>query len=824
MNEKYENRDYKSTLLLALAYVAKHPTRHLFPLAAGKKGKPLIRDNLAQASNDPKQLRAWSQQFGPNIAWGCASKKSGLICVDIDCGPDKVGVHSFKFLRDVEGLPFPDTEVQRSPSGGYHLIYNGEHHFTASKIGKHLDTPNYFVIAGCERGDGRAYALYRDRPVVDAPAWLVERITPRADRAPREGSADAVSLDWFKRALQATPYTGGPAGLDDRRSYQGWLEFAMACHEAAGGDEGEYMWTFVEWSLDDPEAKASWSAESIERHWQSFTANPPPGDAAMTRASWLKVLSEIGQGELADELLPTAADDFATDPPDLADMEAVEALRKFHNERDAAREPELKSMRYSHKDFLAYMPEPNKFIFIPSGADEMWPGGNVNLVCKPVPMIDPKLKKEWGDHQNAKDLGGLEHGIFATDEDGEIIHVPASEAVLFNRKQRVAGMTWWPGKPAVICDTLIRDGGVVPMQGMHTFNRYRKPRLKTGGYPEPTLWLDHVKLIYPDDWQHIVHWLAWRVQHPETKVLHCLVMGGATRIGKDTILKPVSHAIGPWNFKTTNAQTIMDEPKYNGYLEAVICLINEAQDFGDDDRYAFYNRVKPWLGGTASGVLMVADKYVKAHPVVDVWGAIITTNHKVRGLYLPADDARHYVAWSNRAWEDWGYPDIETFAAKYFGPLYRWYESGGYDAVAHYLMTLPLDSFSPTAPPPKTLAWHEIVNAYSDPAKNTLTDILETLGNPPAVTVGEVSAADKAGELGWLDPRQRNLIPAQFEEAGYVHQGNPAARNGRWQVGDKRREVSIYVQAKLTPAERRRAAVGVYERERKRAKGKAAAA
>ena len=33
-------------------------------------------------------------------------------------------------------------------------------------------------------------------------------------------------------------------------------------------------------------------------------------------------------------------------------------------------------------------------------------------------------------------------------------------------------------------------------------------------------------------------------------------------------------------------------------------------------------------------------------------GVIITTNHKTDGIYLPAEDRRHYVAWSESVKED----------------------------------------------------------------------------------------------------------------------------------------------------------------------------
>ena len=51
------------------------------------------------------------------------------------------------------------------------------------------------------------------------------------------------------------------------------------------------------------------------------------------------------------------------------------------------------------------------------------------------------------------------------------------------------------------------------------------------------------------------HWLAHRVQRPEDKINHALVLGGAMGIGKDTIIEPVKHAIGPWNFQRSVADS-----------------------------------------------------------------------------------------------------------------------------------------------------------------------------------------------------------------------------------------------------------------------------
>ena len=57
-----------------------------------------------------------------------------------------------------------------------------------------------------------------------------------------------------------------------------------------------------------------------------------------------------------------------------------------------------------------------------------------------------------------------------------------------------------------------------------------------GDPAEATPWLEHVQKIYGDDSDHIVTWLAHRVQKPQEKINHALVLGGLQGIGKDTLL------------------------------------------------------------------------------------------------------------------------------------------------------------------------------------------------------------------------------------------------------------------------------------------------
>jgi hypothetical protein len=71
---------------------------------------------------------------------------------------------------------------------------------------------------------------------------------------------------------------------------------------------------------------------------------------------------------------------------------------------------------------------------------------------------------------------------------------------------------------------------------------------------------------------------------------------------------------------------------------------------------------------------------------------------------LPADDRRHYVAWSSLS--------SESFGEDYWLRLWNWYEKeSGYRHVAALLAAFDLSKFDPKAPPPKTAAvWDVMLN------------------------------------------------------------------------------------------------------------------
>ena len=74
--------------------------------------------------------------------------------------------------------------------------------------------------------------------------------------------------------------------------------------------------------------------------------------------------------------------------------------------------------------------------------------------------------------------------------------------------------------------------------------------------------------------------LAFKLQHPEIKINHAIVLGGGMRIGKDTMLVPFKRALGSWNCYEARPTTIMGN--FNPYMRSVLLMINETHDLGDE--------------------------------------------------------------------------------------------------------------------------------------------------------------------------------------------------------------------------------------------------
>jgi hypothetical protein len=426
------------------------------------------------------------------------------------------------------------------------------------------------------------------------------------------------------------------------------------------------------------------------------------------------------------------------------------------------------------EDFVAPMNMPSAYIYTP--CREIWPGSNVNLRLRRVPVLD-------------------RHGQPKLDAKGKPVTMSPTTWLAQNRP--VEQMTWIPGMPMLIRDRLVVDGGWIERQGVACFNLYRPPRLELGDATKAGPWLEHLREVYPADVDHIACWLAHRVQRPHEKINHALVVGGSQGIGKDSLLEPVKCAVGPWNFKDVSPTQMMG--RFNNFARSVILRVSEARDLGEIDRFKFYDHTKVYTAAPPD-VLRVDEKHLREYYVFNVLGFLLTTNHKTDGIFLPADDRRHYVAWSDR--------HKEEFPKEYWNKIWRWYtDEGGFGHVAAYLTELDLSNFDAKAPPPKTPAFWDIVNASQAPEDAELADVIDALSKPDAVTLPGLIAKATGETLTWLmERRNRRSLPHRLERTGYVPVRNPDRNDGLWIVAGVRQVVygnaALSLEGRLTAARR----------------------
>jgi hypothetical protein len=173
------------------------------------------------------------------------------------------------------------------------------------------------------------------------------------------------------------------------------------------------------------------------------------------------------------------------------------------------------------------------------------------------------------------------------------------------------------GQSTLIRGRLIAGGGWIERPGVTCLNLYRPPTIISGDATKAGPWLDLFHRVYPDDAAHMIPWLAHKAQHPGVKINHSLVLGGKPGIGKDSLLEPVKHAVGPWNFEEVSPAQIMG--RFNGFLKSVVLRVSEAHDTGDATRFQLYERMKPYGAGPPD-VLRVDEKNLPEHPVLNCVG------------------------------------------------------------------------------------------------------------------------------------------------------------------------------------------------------------
>jgi len=325
-----------------------------------------------------------------------------------------------------------------------------------------------------------------------------------------------------------------------------------------------------------------------------------------------------------------------------------------------------------------------------------------------------------------------------------------------------------------------REGDLIVETGSAVFNAYRKPVIELGKANLASPFLEHVQRVFnkPGDADQFLDYMAHRVQCPEQKPRFALLIAGDQGVGKDTAVEFCIPAIGAWNVANTEP-SILDSA-YNEYVTATLVRVSEAANLHDMSKWAFNERMKVLIAGSPD-YATVNPKYGHTYSVKMHCGVIVTTNHLLTGIYIPADDRRYdVIECASKA--EMGLTDDEK-VKEYFSTLWDWFNDGGFAHVAAFLHARDLSKFSPNNGQRKTYA-HQSVISTSFTSDHEFIDALHEMGEPDLLRSDAIMAVLLRNGTGHVKDYGGRLAPALMRQKYFPHR-NPARADGRWKYDGK---------------------------------------
>lgn len=157
---------------------------HVFPLQPNSK-LPIISDYPTLATRDADQIKKWwtdpvleiEKPYNIGISTTQFSDSKSLLAVDIDNKNGKRGGEKLLEL-ELEGMEFPDTLTQLTPTGGSHLLYWTDapvkQGVSVFEEGLDVRGKGGYVVGSGSIIDGKAYKRVL-KPLARAPRWMVEK-------------------------------------------------------------------------------------------------------------------------------------------------------------------------------------------------------------------------------------------------------------------------------------------------------------------------------------------------------------------------------------------------------------------------------------------------------------------------------------------------------------------------------------------------------------------------------------------------------------------------------------------------------------------------
>ena len=215
------------------------------------------------------------------------------------------------------------------------------------------------------------------------------------------------------------------------------------------------------------------------------------------------------------------------------------------------------------------------------------------------------------------------------------------------------------------------------------------------------------------------------------------------------MLRAFFEAIGLHNVAPIDTAALSSQ--FNYYLRYQIVYVQEGKMGGHRD---LYNYLKPFVSAQATR-LAVNEKNLQQYFVPNMQNWVVTSNHD-NALTLEDDDRRF---WIHRAAVE------EVPSDEFFSELHGWYDTGGIEKVAGWLLQRDLSAFNPMARPPLTAAKKAMLElSQPAPVRWLCEQFTEggSLAHRQVVTIRELKPLPRQD---WTAPSQSALTDKQVMAA-----------------------------------------------------------
>ena len=271
------------------------------------------------------------------------------------------------------------------------------------------------------------------------------------------------------------------------------------------------------------------------------------------------------------------------------------------------------------------------------------------------------------------------------------------------------------------CNTVIwhpqREPGVVIDNAVNT---WVPPKIKRRR-GDPTPFLDLVTKMLPDerDQKILLNWARSVVQNQGQKFQWAPVLQGCEGNGKSAFAEFVAHAVGKEYTHKPNTKNLTE--KFNDYIERKLLIIAEEIDMGG--RREMLDILKELITNMDVEVRAMAENKRMTRNFAN-W--ILLTNYK-DAVIKNRGDRRYAIFFT--AQQEVEHLVRDGMDGDYFPRLWNWARVEGFEVVADYLATSPIDiAYDPARTlhrAPETSSTHEAVKVSAGAIETEIMDACE---------------------------------------------------------------------------------------------------